>query len=207
MIDCGHMWLLWSGYFTTLNAVILWLLGTVFFLLTGHTTNDVLFAFLIWVYFNCHCLLLITVWTWLSAAAILFGEGQSRVCTWVFRWWFTYILSSWVIEWLSHFSFMMTKVGIYCRTLLSHHLHDWISLWAVIISWSPIALAFNTQQLFCNYLKCTHRLFRGHTCAMTCQLRPFPKDLFELQSTYIPVHWVYLEKIILTTKMAVLWCK
>lgn len=37
---------------------------------------------------------------------------------------------------------------------------------------------------------------------MTCQLRPLPKDLFAMQSAYIPVHWVYLENIILTTRRA-----
>lgn len=47
-----------------------------------------------------------------------------------------------------------------------------------------------------------HRRFWGHTCATTYQLRPFPKDLFALQSAYIPVHWVYLENIILTSRRA-----
>lgn len=47
-----------------------------------------------------------------------------------------------------------------------------------------------------------HRRFRGHTCATTYQLRPFPKDLFALQSAHIPVQWVYLENIILTTRRA-----
>lgn len=47
-----------------------------------------------------------------------------------------------------------------------------------------------------------HRRFWGHTCATTYQLRPFPKDLFALQSAYIPDHWVYLENIILTSRRA-----
>lgn len=67
---------------------------------------------------------------------------------------------------------------------------------------SPLALAFNTLQLFSNYFECMHRRFRGHTCATTHQLRPFPKDLFALQSAHIPVQWVYLENIILTTRRA-----
>lgn len=51
---------------------------------------------------------------------IVYGEGQSRVCTWLFRWWFTYILSSWVIEWLSRFPFMR-KVAICVRAETSCH--------------------------------------------------------------------------------------
>lgn len=52
-------------------------------------------------------------WKWLCCCCyIVYKEGQSRVCTWLFRWWFTCILSSWVIEWLSHFPFMR-KVAIY----------------------------------------------------------------------------------------------
>lgn len=121
---------------------------------------------------------------------IVYGEGQSRVCTWLFRWWFTYILSSWVIEWLSHFLFMK-KVPIYGLQLRQAIICDGrILLWTGIISWSPLALAFNTLQLFSNYFECMHRRFRGHACATTCQLRPFPKDLFALQSAYIPLLWV-----------------
>lgn len=54
-----------------------------------------------------------------------------------------------------------------------------------------LAFAFNTPQLFSNYSECTHRRVWARTCA-TCQLRPFPKDVFALQSAYIPLHWVYL---------------
>lgn len=85
------------------------------FVRAGHKTN----AF--WMWYQYTTLTTVGFWwlqAWLCSALILFGEGQSRVCTRVFRWWFTYILSSWVIEWLSHFSFI--KVGIYCRRILNH---------------------------------------------------------------------------------------
>lgn len=135
--------------------------------LTGYKTNDVLFFSLIFLiqrqqHFNYYSLLLITcgwVEIILCCCYIVYREGQSRVCTWVFRWWFTYILSSWVIEWLSHFP-LMRKVAIYGLPLkTSYHLCGKILLWGGIISWSPPALAFNTLQLFSNYFKCMHRRF------------------------------------------------
>lgn len=87
-----------------------------FVFLTGCKTNDVL-IYLIFLnhHFNYDFLLLITCgWMeiFLCCSYIVYREGQSSVCTRLFRWWFTYILSSWVIEWLSHFPFMR-KVAIY----------------------------------------------------------------------------------------------
>lgn len=83
-------------------------------------TNDVLFS--LWYSSASDSSTLITALRFLITCGwmemilcccyIVCREGQSRVCTRLFRWWFTYILSSWVIEWLSHFPFMR-KVAIY----------------------------------------------------------------------------------------------
>lgn len=105
-------------------------------------------------HFNYYSVLLITC-GWmeiiLCCCYIVYREGQSRVCTRLFRWWFTYILSSWVIEWLSHFPFMR-KVAIYGPPLRQAIIFvAKFLLWAGIITWSPLALAFNTLQLFSNY--------------------------------------------------------
>lgn len=191
------MWRLWSGYVVALNGITL-ILGV---FLTGCETTDVLFC--LWYSSSSDNSTLVTTlcfWSlegWmeiiLCCCYIVYGKGQSRVCTRVFRWWFTYILSSWVTDRISlsweRWLFMagrLDKLSSFGRMLL----------WTGIISWSPLALAFNTLQLFSNYFECMHRRFWGHTCAMTHQLRPFPKDLFALQSAYIPVYWVYLEVII-----------
>lgn len=94
------------------------------FSLTGCKTSDVFVFSLMSLcqrqqHFNHHSVLLITR-GWmeiiLCCCYIVYREGQSRVCTRLFRWWFTYILSSWVIEWLSHFSFLR-KVTIYGQPL------------------------------------------------------------------------------------------
>lgn len=111
MIDCGHMWRLWSGYIAALTGITLDI---------GELNKRRVVFYLIFIrerqqHFNYSSLLLITR-GWmemiLRCCYIVYREGQSRVCTRLFRWWFTYILSSWVIEWLSHFPFMR-KVAIY----------------------------------------------------------------------------------------------
>lgn len=166
MIDCGHMWRLWSGYNSLHWTALLWLWRGgfyLFFLLPASCkTNDVLFS----VWYDNSTLITTPLCFWSLAAAwrlfcccyIVYGEGQSRVCTWLFRWWFTYILSSWVIEWLSRFPFMR-KVAIYGWSLRQAISSLWILLWTGIICWSPLALVFNTLQLYSNYFECMHYRF------------------------------------------------
>lgn len=157
------MWRLWSGYVVALNGIIRLL--RVF--LTGCKASDLLGGFVFFLlryssakrqqHFNRHSALLVTR-GWmemiLCCSYIVRREGQSRVCARLFRRSFTYILSSWAIAWLSRFYFMR-KVTIY----------GWPHREALIFVAEffcgrlsspdgPLALAFNSPQLFSNYFQC-----------------------------------------------------
>ena len=87
----------------------------------------------------------------------------------------------------------MRKVAIYGSLLRQAIIYDGrIPPSTDIISSSPRAIAFNTMQLYSNYLKCMCRRFRGHVLAQLGHVSPapFPKHLFALQSAYIPVYWI-----------------
>lgn len=106
MIDCGHMWRLWSGYIAAQNGI-----SRIFTDPPPLSHNKCLVFPLLCIcqwtqHFNHNSVLLVTCGCRgiiLCCYYIVYSGGQSCVCTPFFRWWFTYILSSWVIEWLSHF--------------------------------------------------------------------------------------------------------
>lgn len=105
---------------------------------------------------------------------IVYGEGQSRVCTWLFRWWFTYILSSWVIEWLSCFPFMR-KVPICVRTSC----HPFFFYCYPFLNPSPLIV----------FIKWLHWGLNTESTVAQPHVSPasFPKDLFALQRAHIPL--------------------
>lgn len=134
------MWRCWSGY----KAALLILFSPAAVkqtLCCGHS-NTLMTVFL----------LLITspgVEIILCSCFIVYKGGQSPVCTWLFRWWFTYILSSWVTRVAITFPFHeeRKKVAIYGFGCLDKLSSSWILLWA----WCLLPLAFNAPQLFSNY--------------------------------------------------------